>query len=71
MKLRVLEATFEVEVGAGEALAIPEDIARLFGAGTWVLDIRPKDEDADEIVRDHSAFLNGYGPEDEGLYDDL
>jgi predicted DNA-binding antitoxin AbrB/MazE fold protein len=23
-----------------------------------------------EIVRDHSAFLNGYAPEDEGLYDD-
>jgi predicted DNA-binding antitoxin AbrB/MazE fold protein len=22
------------------------------------------------IVRDHSAFLNSYAPEDEGLYDD-
>jgi hypothetical protein len=21
-------------------------------------------------IRDHSAFLNGYSPEDEGLYDD-
>jgi hypothetical protein len=21
-------------------------------------------------IRDHSAFLNGYAPEDEGLYDD-
>jgi predicted DNA-binding antitoxin AbrB/MazE fold protein len=23
-----------------------------------------------EILRDHSAFLNSYSPEDEGLYDD-
>jgi predicted DNA-binding antitoxin AbrB/MazE fold protein len=22
-----------------------------------------------EVVRDHSAFLNSYAPEDEGLYD--
>jgi predicted DNA-binding antitoxin AbrB/MazE fold protein len=22
------------------------------------------------VVRDHSAFLNSYAPEDEGLYDD-
>jgi hypothetical protein len=22
------------------------------------------------MVRDHSAFLNGYAPQDEGLYDD-
>jgi hypothetical protein len=22
------------------------------------------------VVRDHSAFLNGYAPQDEGLYDD-
>ncbi|WP_310489800.1 hypothetical protein [Chamaesiphon sp. VAR_69_metabat_338] len=22
------------------------------------------------VVRNHSAFLNGYAPEDEGLYDD-
>ncbi|MCI0334284.1 MAG: antitoxin family protein [Planctomycetes bacterium] len=24
----------------------------------------------DQLVRDHSAFLNSYAPEDEGLYDD-
>lgn len=23
-----------------------------------------------DVVRDHSAFLNSYAPEDEGLYDD-
>jgi len=22
------------------------------------------------VVRDHNAFLNGYAPQDEGLYDD-
>jgi predicted DNA-binding antitoxin AbrB/MazE fold protein len=25
---------------------------------------------SNEVVRDHSAFLNSYAPEDEGLYDD-
>jgi predicted DNA-binding antitoxin AbrB/MazE fold protein len=24
----------------------------------------------DDLIRDHSAFLNSYAPEDEGLYDD-
>jgi hypothetical protein len=24
-----------------------------------------------QLLRDHGAFLNGYAPEDEGLYDDL
>ena len=24
----------------------------------------------DELIRDHSAFLSSYAPEDEGLYDD-
>lgn len=25
---------------------------------------------SEAVVRDHSAFLNSYAPEDEGLYDD-
>jgi predicted DNA-binding antitoxin AbrB/MazE fold protein len=25
---------------------------------------------SNDVVRDHSAFLNSYAPEDEGLYDD-
>jgi hypothetical protein len=27
-------------------------------------------ENGQMAIRDHSAFLNGYAPEDEGLYDD-
>jgi predicted DNA-binding antitoxin AbrB/MazE fold protein len=37
------------------------------------LAISTESESPDElgkIVRDHSAFLNSYAPEDEGLYDD-
>jgi len=32
----------------------------------------PSDRDipAKEATRDHTAFLNSYAPEDEGLYDD-
>ena len=37
------------------------------------LAISTKSEASDalrEVIRDHSAFLNSYAPEDEGLYDD-
>ena len=30
----------------------------------------PQAEPAPAVLRDHSAFLNSYTPEDEGLYDD-
>jgi hypothetical protein len=35
------------------------------------LEIFPSATDKGQaVVRDHSAFLNSYGPQDEGLYDD-
>jgi hypothetical protein len=69
MKATTLHATIEIEVGPGESLVLPDEIARQFSEGTWVLSIYSKDE-RDERLRDHSAFLNGYCDEDEGLYDD-
>ncbi len=41
----------------------PHDFAEL---ASWIDQRRPA-----QISRNHSAFLNSYAPEDEGLYDDL
>jgi hypothetical protein len=39
-----------------------------------ILDSVGNDQDLSELetdkIRNHSAFLNGYAPDDEGLYDD-
>lgn len=69
MKVVQLEATYEIHVGPGEVLELPEEFVRQFGEGTWIVTITGKEFDA-EHFRDHSAFFAGYGPEDEGLYDD-
>jgi hypothetical protein len=65
MRSEVIELTIELE--PGEKLALPEPLNVSVGAGRWLITIRSVD---DEPVRVHSAFLNGYAPEDEGLYDD-
>ncbi len=58
---------------AAEQLPL-KDFAKLV---VWVdqrrqqLEITEPDTDKGQAaVRDHSAFLNSYAPEDEGLYDD-
>ena len=62
------EIRYDVRLDAGQPLELPQDAARIVGPGHWVVTIRPADRAAPG--RDHSAFLNSYGPEDEGLYDD-
>jgi hypothetical protein len=32
--------------------------------------LQPAGSQIDGVLRDHSAFLNSYAPQDEGLYDD-
>ena len=71
MKVVARSATYEVEVGPGECPQLPDDIARQFEAGTWIVTVRAKEADAEEVVRDYSALLGGYSEEDEGLYDDV
>jgi hypothetical protein len=38
--------------------------------GEHNLVLHPIGDKSQGIVRNHSAFLNGYAPQDEGLYDD-
>jgi hypothetical protein len=56
----------DVELQPGEKLTLPESMAKIVGPGSWRILVQP----IEEPVRDHSAFLSGYAPEDEGLYDD-
>lgn len=65
------ELTYDVELRPGETLRLPPSIAERVGPGRWRITIAPLGtEESTPSVRGHSAFLSGYAPEDEGLYDD-
>jgi hypothetical protein len=65
------EFTFDVHLQPGQSLSLPPEVAASIGPGHWLISIRSADEcDLLLNVRSHSAFLNGYAVEDEGLYDD-
>ena len=68
MKSSVNNLTYEFELQPGKTLILPESLVAQIGAGSWIVTIQPKPK-AEEI-RNHQAFLSGYAPEDEGLYDD-
>jgi hypothetical protein len=71
MDTKVTEITFDVTLQPGEPLSIPESASQIVGPGHWVVSIRPADSaTSQDSIRDHSAFLNSYSPEDEGLYND-
>ena len=70
MKPQWLELTCEIELGEGETLSLPEPMTRSLGPGRWIISIQPADQARQmPVIRNHSAFLNSYSPEDEGLYD--
>jgi hypothetical protein len=68
MKQKPLELTYEIELRPGETLTLPQALVNSVGPGRWVVTIHSIP--GRSSVRDHSAFLAGYEPEDEGLYDD-
>ncbi len=58
----------EIELRAGETFRLPDTLTKHIGVGRWLVTVQPADEA--ETTRLHGAFLNGYSPDDEGLYDD-
>ena len=71
LELAVTQLNYDVEVLPGETLKLPESVVNRVGPGRWRIIIVPlKEAGATSAVRGHSAFLNGYAPEDEGLYED-
>ncbi len=59
-------------MGKAEGLALPDCLVANVGAGRWIVTVQRLDDDeVGWVARDHAAFLNGYAPADDGLYDDL
>ncbi len=71
--MRLLNLTYDVELQPGEKLTLPAALINAVDAGRWLITIRPYTSAilSAPSIRDHRAFLNGYAPEDEGLYDEL
>jgi hypothetical protein len=67
MKDTLIEVTYEIDLEPGEKLTLPQALADSIGAGRWLITVRPLRASAP--TRAHSAFLNSYAAEDEGLYD--
>jgi hypothetical protein len=71
MSGKVLNLSYEVELQTGEKLSLPDSLLDSIGVGRWIVTIQPVVEMSETpSIRNHQAFLNGYAPEDEGLYDD-
>ena len=71
MPTQSAEMTYDIQLKPGEAMTLPAEAAKILGPGHWLVSIRPIDaQPAIDGCRDHSAFLNSYSQEDEGLYDD-
>ncbi|MEA5565655.1 hypothetical protein [Anabaena sp. UHCC 0399] len=69
MNGELIKLIYEIELQPGEKLHLPESILNSITTGCWVITIQQKAETLEKI-RSHDAFLKGYAPEDEGLYDD-
>ena len=69
MNTQLERIRFNIELERGEKLTLPPALIDSVGEGRWTITIQPAD-DTTESPRDHSAFLDSYSPDDEGLYDD-
>lgn len=75
MQSNLLNLTYEVALEPGEKLTLPQALLDSIGTGRWLITIQPfamatAAPTINDSIRDHSAFLNSYAPEDEGLYDE-
>ncbi len=68
MKSHAVRLTYQVELENDEKLILPESLRDQIGKGRWLITIEPLE--GTWPIRSHSAFLDSYVPEDEGLYDD-
>ncbi len=70
MKSKLMNLTYEIEILPGEKLTLPDFLVNSISAGRWLITIQPSlEEKKAATTRSHDAFLKGYEPEDEGLYD--
>ncbi|MCY2995859.1 MAG: hypothetical protein NTY19_49620 [Planctomycetota bacterium] len=65
------QLTCEIELQPGEKFRLPPALLDSVGPGHWLVTITPLSPIATpEPIRSHTALLNSYVAEDEGLYDD-
>jgi hypothetical protein len=69
MKEKVVNLTYQIDLHPGEKLTLPDFLVESVGTGSWIITIQQKPV-YPVVTRSHDAFLRGYAPEDEGLYDD-
>ncbi len=67
MKHKPVRLTYEDALVQGETMQLPQALTAQIGPGRWRLSVQPVRRSR---TRSHSAFLNSYSAEDEGLYDD-
>ncbi len=71
MQSNLLSLTYEIEIQPGEKLTLPQALIDGVGAGRWMITIQPSGlSTANPAIHDHTAFLNSYTTDDEGLYDE-
>jgi hypothetical protein len=71
MESTLVNLSCEVVVPPGEQLRLPDSWLAGVGPGRWLITVQALPGiSGTPVLRDHRAFLNSYGPEDEGLYDD-
>lgn len=71
MNNKLVKLTYEIEVKQGKKLTLPESLTNNLEPGRWLITITPITQESNPtMIRNHNAFLQGYAPEDEGLYDD-
>jgi hypothetical protein len=63
---------YEVDLRPGESFTLPDNLTANLSAGRWLITIQSIADtvEVESALRDHSAFLNSYSSDDEGLYDD-
>ena len=70
MKSHAVRLTYQIELENDEELILPESLREQIGKGRWLITVEPLEPGALAPIRNHSAFLNSYALQDEGLYDD-
>ena len=71
MNSKLVNLTYEVQLQSGETLVLPDTITNSLSEGRWLVTIQPAEPSTQiSTPRSHTAFLNGYAPEDDNLYDD-
>jgi hypothetical protein len=70
MNSKLVNLTYEVQLQSGETLVLPDSITNSLSEGRWLVTIQPAESSSQiSAPRSHAAFLNGYAPEDDNLYD--